>query len=88
MISGRTGQAGPFPNSSFYATYHIAARNAARAMELIARWEWDAIPGSLKIENCELDLPDPGAEGILWVSNGRTFWTPDPDENDFEGRTE
>jgi hypothetical protein len=73
MIHGRIHDAGPFANKGFFATYHVAAPNKMRALALIKRFEWDAIPESLEIEDGELDLPDEGAEGVLWVAPGRTF---------------
>lgn len=74
MIEGRVGPIGPFADKCFFATYDIAARSPDRALHLIRRWEWDAIPETLQIVEGELDSEDLGAEGILWVSNGRAFY--------------
>lgn len=77
MIHGLIGPEGPFANLGFYATYHVAAPNQMRALALIRRFEWDAIPESLEVAEGELDLPDHGAEGILWVMPGRTYYSKD-----------
>lgn len=74
LIEGQVVDLGPFANRGFFATYDIATRSPERALKLIERWEWDALPGSLRIVEGELDSPDPGAEGILWVSDGRIFF--------------
>lgn len=77
LIHGRIGPDGPFAGNGFFATYHVAAPNKARALMLIRRFEWDAIPESLEIDDGELDIPDPGAEGVLWIQPGRSFYAPD-----------
>ena len=84
MIVGRIHSTGPFADKRFYATYDIAARSKDRALELIRRWEWDAIPDSLIVVEGELDHEDPGAEGILWISNGRTLYSEDEEYNKAE----
>ena len=75
MIHGKIANRGPFANLGFYSTYHVAAPNKMRALQLIRRFEWDAISDSVEIEEGELDLPDEGAEGVLWVAPGRTFYS-------------
>ena len=74
LISGRTRPGGRFANRGFFATYHIAAANKVRALNLIRRFERDAIPSTLRIEEGELDIPDLGSEGVLWIAAGRTFF--------------
>jgi hypothetical protein len=75
LVHGRIHDKGHFAGNGFYATYHVAAPNKARALALIKRFEWDAIPESIEIEEGELDYPDTGAEGILWVKPGRAFYS-------------
>ncbi|HEY0414526.1 MAG TPA: hypothetical protein VGD66_15435 [Allosphingosinicella sp.] len=77
LVTGRIHETGPFAHKGFYATYDVAAPNKARALALIRRFEWDALPESLEIDEGELDQFDPGAEGVLWVAPGRTFFTQD-----------
>lgn len=74
LVEGQVHASGPFANQHFFAAYDVAARDAKRALQLIERWEWDAVPGSLKVIEAEFEADDFGAEGILWVSNGRTFF--------------
>ena len=74
LIRGKIHETGPFANRDFFATYHVAAPNHARALQLVKRFEWDAIPESLSIEEGDLDHEDPGAEGVLWIAAGRTFF--------------
>jgi hypothetical protein len=78
LVTGRMHDSGPFANNGFYATYDVAAPTEARALALIRRFEWDALPQSLQIEEGTLDSPDWGAEGVLWVAPGRTFFTEIP----------
>ena len=75
MVHGKIRDRGPFANRGFYATYDVAAPNKARALALIRRFEWDAVPESLEIEEGNLDHPDLGAEGVLWIAKGRTFYS-------------
>jgi hypothetical protein len=75
IVHGKIHDRGPFANKHFFAAYDVAAPNKERALALIKRFEWDAIPGSLEIEEGELEYPDPGAEGVLWVAGGRTFYS-------------
>ncbi|HQV03677.1 MULTISPECIES: hypothetical protein [unclassified Novosphingobium] len=79
LVEGRTGPSGAFANKGFFARYEVAARNQACALALIKRWERDAIPGSLRIYEAHLDCDDSGAEGILWVYPGRSFFATDED---------
>lgn len=75
LVHGKIHETGPFANKGFYANYDVAAPNKARALALIKRFEWDAIPESLEIEEGELDYPDDGAEGVLWIAPGRIFYS-------------
>jgi hypothetical protein len=75
IVQGKIHDRGPFANKGFFATYHVAAPNKARALALIKRFEWDAIPESLEIDDGELEYPDTGAEGVLWIAGGRCFYS-------------
>ena len=75
IIHGRIGGKGPFANRGFFATYHVAAPNKMRALALVKRFEWNAIPESLEVDEGELEFPDEGAEGVLWVQGGRAFYS-------------
>ena len=75
IIHGKIHDTGPFANKAFYAIYDVAAPNKARAVALIKRFEWDAIPESLEIEEGELEYSDRGAEGVLWIAPGRSFYS-------------
>ena len=75
IIHGKIHETGPFANKGFFATYDVAAPNKARALALINRFEWDAIPESLEVEEGDLEYPDEGAEGVLWVAPGRSFYS-------------
>ena len=75
IIHGKIHDTGPFANKAFYAIYDVAAPNKARAVALIKRFEWDALPESLEIEEGELEYSDRGAEGVLWIAPGRSFYS-------------
>lgn len=74
LVEGQIGPGGPFANKRFIARYDVAARDEASALSLIRRWEWDAVPESLRIEEAHLEWEDSGAEGILWAYPGRAFF--------------
>jgi hypothetical protein len=74
IVEGRVGDRGRFAGRGFFATYVVAAFNEQRALDLIRRFERDAIPSSLRIDSGELDEPDSGVEGVLYVHPGRTFF--------------
>jgi hypothetical protein len=74
IVEGRVGDRGSFAGRGFFASYVVAAFNEQRVLELIRRFERDAIPSSLRIDSGALDEPDEGAEGVLYVHPGRTFF--------------
>ena len=76
VIEGRMRDEGPFSGKGFFATYVVAAFNEERALELIRRFEKDAIASSLRIDSGSLDHSDPGAEGVLYIRPGRSFFVP------------
>lgn len=76
LVEGLVGPVGPFANMGFFARHDVAARDEARALQLISRWERDVVPGSLKIAEAELNTDDSGAEGVLWVYPGRAYFDP------------
>jgi hypothetical protein len=74
IIEGRIKDEGRFAGKSFVATYVVAAFNDERVLELVRRFERDAIPSSLRIASGALDHEDPGAEGVLYIHGGRTYF--------------